>query len=82
VRWLLTVPEGLDRQALAQAMTDVGGSLEDSPPIPLDEGEVVFFADGPPDLPTRLDEHTVTVHKVSPDSEPEPYGGGPDATDT
>jgi hypothetical protein len=73
VRWLLTVPVGVDTDRLAAVVTSAGGSLRDDPPIPLDDDELVIFADGPRDLPSRLAEHDVPVHKVSPDSDFELY---------
>jgi hypothetical protein len=73
VRWLLTVPAGVDSDQLAAAVVSAGGHLRDDPPIPLGDDELVIFADGPRDLPSRLAEHDVPVHKVSPDSDFELY---------
>lgn len=73
MRWLLTVPDSVDRDALARAMTVAGGSLDQDQPVPLDDDELVYFAEGPRDLPTRLGDQDAPVHKVSPQSEPQPY---------
>jgi hypothetical protein len=73
VRWLLTVRANVEREQLATSVEAAGGSLRDDPPIPLDNNELVFFADGPRDLPRRLAEHDAPVAKVSPDSDLELY---------
>ena len=59
MRWLLTVPAGIDSDQLAAAVILAGGSLREDPPIPLDDDEWVIVADGPRDLPSRLAEHDV-----------------------
>lgn len=73
MRWLLTVPVTVDRQALAEEVTLAGGSLSDDCPIPLDEGDMVLFAEGPSDFPSRLGTAGL-VNRVSPESEQTPYG--------
>lgn len=72
MRWLLTVSVTVDRQTLAEEVTRAGGSLLNDAPVPLDEREIVFFAAGPYDFPTRLRTGGL-VNRVSPESEQTPY---------
>ena len=54
MRWLLTTGADSDLDDLAARLAPLGVSLDDEPPVPLDGGEQVVFANGPRDLPQRL----------------------------
>ncbi|HEU0042243.1 MAG TPA: hypothetical protein VFQ15_07835 [Jiangellaceae bacterium] len=69
MKWLLTVSADIDRGGVAAMLADAGGSLREDPAIPMDDDEVVFFAEGPHDLPQQLAEQDAPVLKVSPDSD-------------
>lgn len=71
MRWLITVPAGTDLGDLARVLRPANGSLRDVDPVPLGE-EVVVFAEGPHDLPQRLDRADLSL-RLNPDSEPEAY---------
>ncbi|MFV0459114.1 MAG: hypothetical protein ACK5MT_10170 [Actinomycetales bacterium] len=77
MRWLITVPLGTDLDVLAAAVQSARGSIRrDADPIPLGEGEVVVFAEGPVDLPEHIESGDLPVLEVSPESDPEPYQPG------
>jgi hypothetical protein len=73
VRWLITVPAGTDPDAVEALVRAAAGALRDVDPVPLGE-EVVLFAEGPVDLPQRLETggHADLPLRLNPDSEPEP----------
>jgi hypothetical protein len=66
-RWLITTEADEDLEWLRATVAEKGGLLADNPPIPLDHGEQVVEAEGPDDLPQKLESHPA-VRKVSPDS--------------
>jgi hypothetical protein len=74
-RWLITTGADENLDSLRETVAQQGGVLGDSPPIPLDRGEQVVEAEGPEDLPEKLESHP-GVRKVSPDSQIEFFGGG------
>jgi hypothetical protein len=71
-RWLITTPKETDLRELRGAITAQGGIVGDESPIPLGPVEQVVEAEGPDDLPARLQEHPAVL-KVSPDSPKHPY---------
>jgi hypothetical protein len=73
VRWLITVPAGTDPEAVGAVVRSAAGTLRDVDPVPLGE-EVVLFAEGPVDLPQRLEagDRAGLPLRLNPDSEPEP----------
>ncbi|MFC5380868.1 hypothetical protein [Aquipuribacter nitratireducens] len=71
MRWLITVASGTDLQQLDALVRAAHGSLRDLDAVPMGPEELVVFAEGPVDLPRRLD--CPPVLGVHPDSEPEPY---------
>ena len=73
MRWLISVPSGTDLAALREVMRLASGTLRDVEPVPQGAEDVVVFAEGPPDLPRRLDPGDVDVRGIYPDSDPEPY---------
>jgi hypothetical protein len=68
VKWLLTTPADVDFESLRQEVEAAGATLERRDPVPLDDQEQVFYAEGPDDLRERLSKtHTpVRVHRSSP----------------
>jgi hypothetical protein len=74
-RWLITTGADEDLDSLRETVAEQGGKLADSPPTPLDRGEQVVEAEGPDDLPEKL-ESDPAVRKVSPDSPIEFFGHG------
>ncbi len=72
MRWLITVHVDYDAAALSDAVAAAEGMLREEDPIPLGDDELALFADGPVDLPVRLQASSDVV-KVSPDSEPTAY---------
>lgn len=73
MHWLITVPAGTDIDALDQVLRSADGALRDLNPVPMGPDQVVVFAEGPSNLPRRIDPATVPVLEIHPDSEPEPY---------
>jgi hypothetical protein len=73
VRWLLTVAADADVAALADALVQLDAELTDEDPVPLDQCEQVLSAAGPRDLPDKVRQAGLPVHKVSPDSDFTPY---------
>ena len=71
--WLITTSKEIDLAELRQAITAQGGTVGDDLPMSLGDEEQVVEADGPDDLPARLQEHPAVL-KVSPDSPKHPYG--------
>lgn len=68
MKWLLTVPAGTDRAALAGALAGIGCTLLDLDPVPLGEAEQALYAEGPRDLPALLAGLGLPV-RASPSSE-------------
>jgi len=68
VKWLLTTPADVDRESLRPEVEAAGATLESRDPVPLDQEEQVFYADGPDDLRDRLSDTgvPVRVHRSSP----------------
>ena len=69
VRWLLTVPADVDIAALGEALAQLDAELTDDEPVPLDRCEQALSVTGPRDLPDRISDAGLPVHKVSPDSD-------------
>lgn len=67
-KWLVTTSSEQDLDALRRDVAAEGGSVIDSPPVPLDPEEQVLEVDGPDDLPSKLERYP-SVRKVSPNSE-------------
>jgi hypothetical protein len=74
-RWLITTGADEDLDSLRETVAEQGGVLAESPPIPLDPGEQVVEAEGPDDLPEKLESHPA-IRKVSPDSSIDFFGSG------
>lgn len=72
MRWLLTTRTDVDSVDLERELAPIGVSVIDVPPTPLGD-ELVFQAEGPRDLPARLEGKTTRVLGAYPDSEAEPY---------
>jgi hypothetical protein len=72
-RWLLTIGKDADLAALRRDVAERGGTIGPDPAIPLDPDEQVVEAEGPADLPQRLQDHPA-IRKVSPDSPKFPFG--------
>jgi hypothetical protein len=72
-RWLLTIGKDADLSALRRDVAERGGSINPDLAIPLDLNEQLVEADGPEDLPQRLQDHPA-IRKVSPESQKFPYG--------
>ena len=68
MKWLLTVPAGIDLGELAARLSAVGATLLDVGPVPLGDGEMVVQAEGPADLGARVAGLGIPV-KVHPSSE-------------
>jgi hypothetical protein len=73
-RWLITVSRDEDLDRLREEVAAHGGAVDDTPPIPMDEDDQVLEAEGPDDLPQKLERHPA-VRKVSPDSDIEFHRG-------
>ena len=56
MKWLLTTAGDCDLDELATELAKLGVSMAEAPPVPLEGGEQVIPADGPPDLLRRLGE--------------------------
>jgi hypothetical protein len=69
MKWLLTVSDDTDLDALARELLPFGCVLEDVEGVPMGEGDVVVFADGPDDLPDRLQGIETQVKSADPSSE-------------
>ena len=69
MKWLVTIPVGLDIKQLQAKLAALGCSADkDLEPIPLDNSEQVIEVEGPRDLPKRAAaEHEIL--KVSPSSD-------------
>lgn len=68
MKWLLTTPDDLDVEAVRREVDAVGGKLEPRQAIPLSGGQQVLYAEGPEDLPQRLEATGLPI-EVSPSSE-------------
>ncbi len=73
MKWLLTVPAGIDLGELRRALAGHGVTVDTASRIPLDAGEQVVEAEGPPELPTMLERAGLETVKASPSSELELY---------
>lgn len=73
MRWLLTTRHGIEPAELQRELEPLGVRVELTAPIPLGDEQVVE-AEGPDDLPARLEGRTSLVRHVHPDSGIEPYG--------
>jgi hypothetical protein len=73
VKWLLTVPAGVDLGELRQALAGHGVTVDVDAPIPLADGEHVVEAEGPPELPALLEHAGLRTVKASPSSDLELY---------
>ena len=69
MKWLVTIPAGLDIKRVRAKLSALGCSADDDQePIPLDNNEQVIEVEGPRDLPKRAArEHEIL--KVSPSSD-------------
>ncbi len=72
-RWLITTSTASDLDEVRRAVADLGGTVDDAPPISLGPDEQVVEAEGPDDLQSRLHDHPAVL-KVSPDSPKHPFG--------
>ena len=73
MKWLLTVPAEVDLAELRRALDAHGVKVDAGSRIPLDEGEQVVEADGPPELPAVLERAGLGTVKASPSSDLELY---------
>lgn len=73
MRWLLTTKRGIERADIQRELAPLEVLVNDAAPTPIDD-EQVFEAEGPRDLPSRLEGRPTSVLKVYPDSPVEPYG--------
>lgn len=73
MNWLVTTKSDVDPERLRERLVSWGCEAVDMDhPIPLNEGEQVFEAVGPRDLPQKA-KGDALVLKISPSSEPEFY---------
>jgi hypothetical protein len=75
MKWLLTVPAGVDLDELRRALAGHGVTVAEDAPIPLDDEDHVVEAEGPPELPALLEHAGLRTVKASPSSELELYDG-------
>jgi hypothetical protein len=73
MRWLLTTRTGVTREDLQRELEPLRVVIDDVAPTPVSD-EQVFEADGPGDLPSRLEGRSTSVLKAYPDSAVGPYG--------
>lgn len=73
MRWLLTTKIGIERADIQRELAPLEVLVDEAAPTPLDDGQV-FEAEGPRDLPVRLEGRRTSVLEVYPDSTVEPYG--------
>jgi hypothetical protein len=73
MKWLLTVPAAIDLGELREALAARGVTVDTGSRIPLDEGEHVLEAEGPPELPAMLEHAGLDAVKASPSSDLELY---------
>ena len=66
MKWLLTVPAGIDLEELSRALAGHGVTVDTASQIPLDEGEQVFEAEGLPELRSLLERAGLETVKASP----------------
>jgi hypothetical protein len=73
MRWLITVRKSTDLARLTRVIRACGGEpLQDAPPVPLGDAEIVLQASGSAELPEAL-KADADVIDVYPDSEMELY---------
>ncbi len=74
MKWLLTTRSNVDQDHLREELSKLETTLRGEP-IPLEGDEQVLEADGPADLPARVDDSgaAASIVKVSPDSGYELY---------
>ena len=72
MRWLLTTHHGVEPAELQRELAPLEVQVDQTGPIPLGD-EQVIEAEGPDDLPARLEGRTSLVLHVHPDSAVEPY---------
>lgn len=65
--WLVTFRSSVAPEEMRRVLEQSGCAADEVPPVPLDGGEHVVSAQGPPDLPQRLALQEGVV-KVSPNS--------------
>jgi hypothetical protein len=73
MKWLLTVPAGIDLGELSRALAAHGVTVDTASQIPLDAGDQVVEAEGPLELPSMLESAGLETVKASPSSELELY---------
>ena len=73
MKWLLTVPAGIDLGELVRALADHGVTVDTGSAIPLDGGDHVVEAEGPTELQAMLERAGLEKVKASPSSELELY---------
>ena len=73
MRWLLTVPAGIDLGEVVRTLAEHGVTVDTGSQIPLDAGDHVVEAEGPRELQTMLDRAGLEKVKASPSSDLELY---------
>jgi hypothetical protein len=73
MRWLLTTKLGIERADIQRELAPLEVLVNDAAATPMGD-EQVFEAEGPRDLPARLEGRRTSVLEVHPDSPVEPYG--------
>ena len=73
MKWLLTVPAGIDLGDVVRALAEHGVTVDSGSKIPLDAGDHVVEAEGPPELQAMLARAGLDQVKASPSSDLELY---------
>jgi hypothetical protein len=73
MKWLLTIPADIDLGELRRTLAGHRVTVDTASQIPLDAGEQVVEAEGPPELPEMLQRAGLEKVKASPSSELELY---------
>jgi hypothetical protein len=73
MRWLLTLPAEIDLAELSRVLAGHDVAVDAGSQIPLDAGEHVVEAEGPPELPGLLERVGLEKVKASPSSGLELY---------
>jgi hypothetical protein len=73
VRWLLTVGAEVDLHELCVRLAPLETTVDTGSALPLDDGGRVVAAEGPDDLPARLERSGVGGVTAYPDSDLELY---------
>jgi hypothetical protein len=73
MRWQLTVGKDVDVGELGSELARLGSTIDPESCVPLEHDEQVIRAEGPEDLPARLERAGLAAVKAYPDSDLELY---------